>query len=160
MDDKQEQEYQQMRGEYLSRMASLEYMLTQYLLELLEVQNYNDEFNKWFNEAPILLSNKVNLLKEIMKENTIIEINFPDIWKDFNELQKLRNTVAHSFSGHFGIQTARGRRIPEKKVSYKALSQNLERLRKLENTILNMYVDLIEGVIPPISADDFADWPL
>ncbi|MFC1947242.1 hypothetical protein ACFLXY_04895 [Chloroflexota bacterium] len=160
MDEKQEQEYQQMRGEYLSRMASLEFLLTQYLLELLEVQNYHDEFDKWFIETPIPLNNKVSLLKEMMKENTMIETNFPYLWKDFKDLQNLRTTLAHSFSGHFGIQTARGKKISEKKISHKALSQSIERLRKLENIILNLYVDLIEGFIPPISADDFADGPM
>ena len=56
--------------------------------------------------------------------------------------------------------TSRGEEIPETEITLKVLSGRLEKLRKLENLVLNMLVDEYEGVIPPISADDFADGPI
>ena len=48
----QEQEYERMRGEYLSLVASLEYNLTFLLAEYLNVQRYHEEFHYWFTQVP------------------------------------------------------------------------------------------------------------
>jgi hypothetical protein len=161
MDENNNKEYQQMKGEYLSRMASLEHLLTEFIIELLEIQKFQDDFRKWFVEASISFSYKVTLLEMMLKEDTIIETNFPSLWSDLKNTQKLRNTLAHSYTGFLGdTMTARGKKIPEKQVSSSSLQHKLEYLRNLETTILNFYADLIQGDIPPISADDFADGPM
>ena len=160
MNENEEREYRQMQGEYLGRMASLEHMLTEYLLEYVHVENRREEFDKWFIEAPIPFNHKVALFKRLEGENPLMEVNFPEIWKDLYQLQRFRNTLAHSFVGFSGMMTARGKRVPAKQASIKSLSKNLEKLRRWENIILNMYADMIQGVIPPVSADDYADWPL
>ena len=160
MDQSEEQKYQQMRGEYIGLMAQLVHELTTLLVEYLGVENKQEEFQKWFIEAPIPFSYKVSLLKRMEGVNPIIETNFPNFWKNFHELQKFGNIVAHSFGTRLGMMTARGRIIPEEEVTAKVLLGKLNKLRKLENQVLNMLVSEYEGVIPPISADDFADWPL
>ena len=160
MDQNEEQKYQEMRGEYIGLMAQLEHELTMLLVEYLRVQNHREDFEKWFVQASIPFSYKVTLLKRMEVENTIIETNFPDFWKDLYDLQKFRNTISHSFVTHRGMMTSRGEEIPETEITLKVLSGRLEKLRKLENLVLNMLVDEYEGVIPPISADDFADGPI
>ena len=158
MDENEKKEYQQMSGEYLSRMASLEHLLTEFILELIEIRSFQDIFRKWFTEASISLGYKVELLNNMMKENTIVTTNFPHIWRDIKSAQEFRNTLAHSYIGFHGETiTARGKKIPEKKVSFKSLAVNLEKLRSLGNTISAFYTDIIIGDLPPSSADDFAD---
>jgi len=56
--------------------------------------------------------------------------------------------------------TARGKRIPARRVTFSTLQNKLEKLRSLENLIVNMLANEIEGTLPPISVDDFADWPI
>ena len=50
--NEQEQEYERMRGEYLSLVASLEYNLTFLLAEYLSVQSHPEEFHSWFTQVP------------------------------------------------------------------------------------------------------------
>lgn len=109
---------------------------------------------------PIPFNYKVTLLKRMEADNPLFETNLPNFWKDFSELQKFRNIVAYSFGTFRGMMTTRGKMIPEKQMTFETLSVKLERLRKVENQVLNMLVTEYEGVIPPISADDFADWPV
>jgi len=78
---------QQMRGEYIGLMAQLEHELTTLLVEYLGVENKQEEFQKWFIEAPIPFNYKVSLLKMMEGENPIIETNLPNFWKAFHELQ-------------------------------------------------------------------------
>ena len=159
MGDQQDQLYQQMRGEYIGRMASLEYTLTHFTVELLGIGKRQEEFEKWFVEAPIPFSYKASLLQRLLKNDVIIKTNWPNIWKDLKELQKFRNILAHSFIGFLGYQTNRGIRVAEERVKFETLSNNLARLKELEDTISYMYVCVIEGPMPPISSDDYADWP-
>jgi len=58
------------------------------------------------------------------------------------------------------MTTFRGKIIPEEEVTTKVLLGKLNKLRKLENQVFNMRFSEYEGVIPPISADDFADLPV
>ena len=60
--DEQGQEYERMRGEYLSLVASLEYNLTFLLAEYLDVQSHPEEFHSWFAHVPIPFGAKVNLV--------------------------------------------------------------------------------------------------
>ena len=159
MSQDNEQIYQQMRGEYLSLMASLEYTMTFLLAEYLKVKNHRDEFHKWFLEAPIPFNYKVSLLKKMLKENPIME-QFGDIWTQLRESYEFRNILAHSFRQWNIILTARGKRIPARRVTFSTLQNKLEKLRSLENLIVNMLANEIEGTLSPISADDFADWPI
>ncbi len=157
MEQKKAPKYQAMRGEYIGLMAQLEHELTTLLVEYLGVQNHKEEFEKWFIEAPLPFHYKVNLLKMMEEENTIIKTNFPNFWEDFHELQKFRNTLAHSFSTCLGMMTSRGKIIPEKEITLKVLSHKLDKLRRLENIVLNMLADKYEGELPATSTDDFAD---
>lgn len=159
MEDQQEQQYQQMRGEYIGRMASLEYTLTIFIVEILRIGSRQEVFEKWLVEAPIPYSYKALLLQRLLKNNVIIKTNWPNIWKDLQELQEFRNILAHTFIGFQGYQTSRGKRVAKERIKLETLRHNLARLKELEDTISYMYVCTIEGPMPPISADDYADWP-
>jgi hypothetical protein len=130
MAQQQEELYQRMRGEYLSLMASLEYTMTWLLAESLDVQTHREEFRKWLVEAPIPFGHKVTLFKKMLKENPMIE-QFGDIWGQLRELQDFRNVLAHSFRQLDTTLTARGRRIPAKRVAFETLRDKLEKLRTL-----------------------------
>ena len=155
----QEQEYERMRGEYLSLVASLEYNMTFLLAEYLNVQRYHEEFHYWFTQVPIPFGAKVSLFEILTRESTVLS-QFGDVGADLRDSYAFRNTLAHSFRWTDSTMTARGRQIPDEQVAFPVLKEKLERLRHLENLFLAMLADEIEGPHPPISADDFADWPL
>ena len=154
-----DKEYEMMRGEYLSLMAYVEYSLTYLISEYLDVRFRSVEFRKWLVQVPIPFGWKVSLFEELIKDNTIVETNFEELYslKDF---QDFRNTLAHSFGQHGHRMTVRGKRIPSEHVSPEALRSKLEELRSVESAIDAMIEAEIVGVVPPISADDYADWPL
>lgn len=160
MSQEQEQQYQQIVGEYIGLMASLENALTILLIEYLNVQDFREEFSKWFIEAPIPFSYKITLLKRMMKDNIILSTNFPNFWKDLHELQEFRNVIAHSFGSFGDVITARDKKIPTQHVTSQAIYGKLTRLKKLEDAVKYMYYCKITGPMPPISADDYADWPI
>ena len=51
-----EREYERMRGEYLSLMASLENNLTFLMAEYLSVGNYRGAFRQWFTRGAVTLT--------------------------------------------------------------------------------------------------------
>jgi len=159
MKDENEPLFNQMRGEYLGTIASLELNLSLLIVECLNIGNHRDNFEKWFVETPIPYNYKAQLLKSMLKDDVIINTNYPNFWKDLEELQRYRNILAHSFISLSGYQTSRGKKIDTTKIKPEVLRDKLVRLKELENTVLNMYVSLIEGPMPPISSDDYADWP-
>ena len=73
MKNQKEQQYLQIKGEFIGLMASVENALSLLLVEYLQVHNYYEEFSKWFIEAPLPFSYKVELLK---KMNNIILRDF------------------------------------------------------------------------------------
>ena len=154
----QEQEYERMRGEYLSLVASLEYNLTFLLAEYLNVQSHAEEFHFWFTQVPIPFGAKVNLFEALTRDSTVSS-QFGDVGSDLRDSYTFRNTLAHSFRWTNRTMTARGRQIPDEHVAFPVLKERLERLRQLENLFVNLLANEIEGPLPPISADDFADWP-
>lgn len=56
--------------------------------------------------------------------------------------------------------TARGKIISEEEMTTKVLLGKLNKLRKLENQVLNTLISGYEGVTPSISADGIANWSL
>lgn len=154
-----EQQFLQMKGEFIGLMASLENALALLLVEYLRVSSYSEEFTQWFIEAPLPFSYKVALLKKMEQENVILKTNFPNFWKDLDELQKFRNVLAHSFGSMGNMVTSRGKKVPTKDVTFKALSNKLSRLKRLEDDVKYMYYCAITGSPEPFSVDDFADWP-
>ena len=50
--------------------------------------------------------------------------------------------------------------IPAEHVTFEALQSKIEELRSAENLIGGMLYSELQGLPLPISADDFADWPL
>ena len=151
-------EYESMRGEYLSLMASIEFDLTFLLAEYIDVRNFRDEFLQWFTRAPIPFGSKVRLFEAMIKDNTML-IQFGDIASQLRSSNEFRNTLAHSFRQFNGTMTSRGERIPTERVTFGALKDRLDSLRRLENLIGAMVYDHLQGPPVPISADDFADWP-
>jgi hypothetical protein len=160
MDDNERLYFNQLRGEYLGRMASLEYSVSGFLTECLEIGNHREEFRNWFIEAPIPFRYKAQLLESILKDNYLITAYLPNLWKNLLELQNYRNILAHSFEGFGGFQTAKGKTISDENFELGLLKENLEKLKTTENAVVNIYADLVQGYIPPFSSDDFADWPL
>ena len=156
---KREQEYESMRGEYLSLVASIEYNLTFLLAEVLDVNEYRDEFFDWFTHAPIPFNWKVSLFDNINKDSVMLA-QFGDLAGELRDSYGFRNTLAHSFRTFGETRTSRGREIPSERVTFAVLKDRLERVRSLDNLFLNLLVNHIEGPPVPISADDYADWPL
>ena len=152
------QEYESMRGEYLSLMASIEFNLTFLLAEYVDVRNFRDEFFDWFMRAPISFGSKVRLFESITRDNTMLT-QFGDIAGQLRSSNKFRNTLAHSFQQFDGAMTSRGEKIPIERVAFGALRDSLDSLRRLESLIGGMLHDHLQGPPFPISADDFADWP-
>ena len=157
-DTERDREYERMRGEYLSLVASLEFNLTFFLVEVLDVKNYHRQFYDWFTRAPIPFNWKVGLFDSISKDWAMLA-QFGDVVGELRETYDFRNTLAHSFRTFRSTMTARGREIPSGKVTFAALKDRLERARHLDSLVLSMLVDHLEGPPIPISADDFADWP-
>ena len=152
-----EREYERMRGEYLSLMASLEFNLTFLIVECLRVGNYRWEFHQWFTHAPIPLGSKIRLFDSMMGES--LRHQFGDVAPQLRKSQNFRNTLAHSFRQLDRTMTARGREVPAERVTFEALRDELEKLRILEDVIGGMLAAELQGPLPPISADDYADWP-
>lgn len=151
-----QQEYEQLRGEYLSLMAKTEYELSFLITEMLEVSNHSGEFQEWFIKTPIPFDCKASLFMTLVKENTQLD-QFRTLISNLRAFNNFRNTLAHSFSSFDSVMTARGERIHFTKVSLNTLKSQLGQLKEAENLILNLLASCIEGNIPPISADDFAD---
>ena len=154
----QAQEYERMRGEYLSLVASLEFDLTLLLCEYVGPQNHGEEFQRWFISVPIPFGWKVKLFKALESESTMLS-QFGDIWSDLKEIYAFRNILAHSFRMLDSAMTARGERLPDEQVSLPILEAKLEKAQRLENLIGGMLDSALQGTLLPISADDFADWP-
>lgn len=151
-------EYERMRGEYLSLVASLEYQMTFLLSEYLAVGNHPGEFLDWFTHAPIPFWSKLNLFEVFIRDSSMLA-QFGDVSADLRDSYEFRNTLAHSFRWFRGSMTARGKEIPDERVASEVLRQRLGRVRQLEQLVGAMLADHLQGPLPPISADDFADWP-
>ena len=152
-------EYERMRGEYLSLFASLEFNLTFLLSEFLDVQSHPDEFRKWFASAPLPFNSKVSLFEMLTRESIMLS-QFGDLGAELRDSNGFRNILAHSFRWSNSTMTARDKEVPEEQVAFPVVREKLERLRHLENLIVNMLANKIQGPIQPFSADDFADWPI
>ena len=157
-DRKRGREYGRMRGEYLSLVASLEFNLTFFLVEVLDVKNYREQFYNWFTRAPIPFSWKVGLFDSINKDWGMLA-QFGDVVGELRESYDFRNTLAHSFRTFGSTVTARGRELPGGQVTFAAPKGRLERARRLDSLVLSLLADHLEGPPIPISGDDFADWP-
>ncbi len=155
----QVQEYERMRGEYLSLVASLEFDLTLLLCEYIDPQHHGEEFQRWFIHVPISFGWKVKLFEALTRESTMLS-QFGDVSTDLKDSYTFRNILAHSFRMLDTAMTARGERLPDEQVALPILRAKLEKVRRLENLIGDMLSSELQGPPQPISADDFADWPL
>ena len=162
MVQEQQELYEQMRGEYLSLVASVEHTMTCLLVEWLDVKDHRDEFSRWFIAAPIPFNYKLTLFDRIFRKrfegNTTVSL--AESLAQLRTLVDFRNLLAHSFRQWNGTLTAKGKQIPANRVAFDTLQDNLERMRAFEAHVYALFELEIQGVIPPISADDFADWPL
>ena len=156
--DEQAREYDRMRGRYLGLVASLEMNLTFLLAEWLEVGNHQTEFHDWFMEAPIPFRSKVHLYEALTKEAFPAD-QFGDLADQMREFYGFRNTLAHSFHRSGNVTTSRGQRVPDDRISFEVLKDKLERLARLDNLVLNLLADAIEGPPDRVFTDDYADWP-
>ena len=155
----QVREYERMRGEYLSLVASLEFNLTVLLCEYLDPQNDKEKFQRWFISVPIPFGWKVKLFKELTGESTMLS-QYGDVWADLRDSYNFRNILAHSFRMSDSTMTARGETLSDEQIALPILKAKLDKVRQLENLIGAMLDSEMQGSLPPISADDFADWPL
>ena len=151
-------EYDRMRGQCLGLVASLEMNLTFLLAEWLEVGNHHTEFHNWFMEVPIPFRSKVRLYEALTESGSLTD-QFGDLAEEMREFYSFRNTLAHSFHGFGGVTTSRGQKVPEDRVSFEVLRDKLERLARLDNLVLNLLADVIEGPPQRVFTDDYADWP-
>ena len=157
-DDEQAREYDRMRGLYLGLVASLEMNLTFLLAEWLEVGRHREEFHDWFMEAPIPFRSKIRLYEALTKSGWLTD-QFENLADQMREFYAFRNMLAHSFHQLGSVTTSRGKRVSEEEVSFEVLEGNLERLARLDNLILNLLANEIEGPPEQVFTDDFADWP-
>lgn len=155
----QAQEYEQMRGEYLSLVSSLDFNLTLLICEHLDVRHHKEEFQRWFTRLPIPSGQKLELFEILTRESTMLS-QFGDVWGDLKDSFQFRNILAHSFRVFDSTMTARGRTVPDEQVAFPILKSKLDKVRQLENLMGHMLNDILQGPPLPISADDFADWPI
>lgn len=155
----QAQEYERMRGEYLSLVASLEFNLTVLICEFIDSPHHGEEFQRWFIAVPIPFNRKVQLFQELTKESTMLS-QFNDLWGELKDIYDFRNILAHSFRMLDSTMTARGKAVPDEQVAFPILKAKLEKVHRIENLMGSILNDILQGPLPPISADDFADWPL
>ena len=156
--DEQAREYDRMRGAYLGLVASLEMNLTFLLAEWLEVSRHREEFHDWFMETPIPFRSKIRLYEALTKGGGMT-YQFGDLAEQMREFYDFRNTLAHSFHRFGNVTTSRGKTVPEERVSFEVLEDKLERLAKLDNLVLSIWADAIEGPPERVFTDDYADWP-
>ena len=160
-DDEQAREYDRMRGAYLGLVASLEMNLTFLLAKWLEVGRHREEFHDWFMEAPIPFRSKIRLCEALTKSGWLTD-QFGNLADQMREFYDFRNMLAHSFHQLGSFTTSRGKRVSEEEVSFEVLEGKLERLARLDNLILNLLANEIEGppsrcslTILPIGLTDF-----
>ncbi|MBT3362368.1 MAG: hypothetical protein HN929_04930 [Chloroflexi bacterium] len=146
--------YNLARGEYLSKMASIEHRMTSLIVDLLGVQNFTTEFHWWFLEARIPFEQKVSLLKELIKGETYLN-QFGDISKKIIDAQKFRNKLAHSFHLMDEIMTSRGEILQSDQISLKVLSNKLGQIHALNILLGDTYMVSIYGGSPPISVEEY-----
>ena len=158
-DKEQDQEYNRMRGEYLSLMASLEFYLTLLMVEYRGVRRYREEFEDWFTKTPIPFGLKIRLFEAMLKDSYTLEM-LGDIPGQIRDSNGFRNTLAHSFRQSGETTTARGRKIPAEEVTFEVLEEKLDKLRSLDSLVLDMLVTEYQGTPQPVFTEDYADWPL
>ena len=158
IDEEKVREYDRMRGQYLGLVASLEMNLTFLLAEWLEVSKHWEEFHNWFMGAPIPFRSKIRLYEALTK-NGGMDYQFRDLAEQMREFYDFRNTLAHSFHRFGSVTTSRGKEVPEESVSFEVLEDKLERLAVLDNLVLNLLANEIEGAPERVFTDDYADWP-
>ena len=150
-------EIDRLRGSYLSLAASVEYKMTSVIAYDLNLGSH-ERFQSWFLRTPIPFNAKLELFESLLRENTMIPEN---LYHRFREVQRVRNVLAHSFQGGLGRITSRGIRVPNELESEEKLAEWVKEATELDTwveEILYSYDD--QGTLPPISADDFANWPL
>lgn len=157
--EKADQDFERLKGEYLSLMASTEYLLTSLIGEMLDVRHHPDLFKRWLVRTSIPFDSKADLFVSLVEDNTQLD-QFRTLVTSLRSLNKFRNHLAHSFPGFSGSMTARGRLIPSDKISLNTLKSRLGQLSDANSLILNMLADFEEGGHLPISADDIADQPI
>jgi hypothetical protein len=154
-DLKKAEQFELMKGQYISEIAALEYEITDFIKCLLKEKEYPEEFIKWFSKTDLNLCDKTDLLAAIIKEDSSIK-RFRKLLRFLRTHKCFRNLLAHSFSDFEKIKTSRGKIIPEDIMSYDLLKRNLGQLQHIR-----LYLDNIRYPNPdigfPISSDDFAD---
>ena len=155
-----EREYHQLRGEYLSVAASLEYSLAWLIAYYLELGEH-EKFRRWFNETTISFRSRVELFDTLITlDDGWRDPNIADLPRRMLEVHRVRNLIGHSFRMGLGSMTARGRDLPEELENIEHIKELLEEAKKVENLIGDLLDYCMIGPIGPISADDYADWPL
>ena len=158
MNQEQVREFDRMRGEYLGLMASLEFNVTWLLAEWLDVGSHQEEFRRWFIEAPIPFRAKVRLY-EAVTEGSMMTEQFGDLAEQMRETYDFRNTLAHSFRQSDRLTTSRGVEVPAERISSETLEEQLKKLTDLENLLVNLLGSELEGPPERVFTDDYADWP-
>ena len=107
-------------------------------------------FTRWFRRTPIPTRGKVNLFKSLYEKNTTVPASLYD---QIETVYKMRNLFAHSpVEGIFEAGVAAS-------LSVERLARLTLEAEQIDNILLNMVADFMQGTLPPVSADDFADWP-
>ena len=151
-------EFDQMRGGYLSLLASMEYHINMLLVELLEPKHGSLKLLDWLTAANISFRSKINLLQSLIPPDSVPK-PIDKLCVELIALQDYRNILAHSFQQGTATITARGRQISDSVVSLEAIENKVLAAEKALQLIFALWNDLNIGEIPPFSADDFADWP-
>ena len=109
-------------------------------------------------EAPIPFRSKIRLYEVIIKSGSLTD-QFGNLADQMQQFYDFRNVLAHSFLQWGSGTKARGKRVSEGQFSFEVLEGNLESLARLDNFILNLLVNELEGPPERVFTNDFADWP-
>jgi hypothetical protein len=146
--------FEQLRGEYLSGIASIEHNVTDFVKCLIKEKEYPTEFQNWFSRTIIRFDFKVDLLIAIIKEDSGLK-RLRKLARLLHSHKDFRNLLAHSFSHFDKIVNSNGEVIPKEVLSYDLLQQKLRQLRYLDAYLLE--IRSLSPEVVPISADDYAD---
>jgi hypothetical protein len=141
MDQEHDKQYQQMRGEYLSLMASPEYSVTLLIHDELGFTNYHEAFSEWFIEAPIPFTSKISLLERMYKGKPLLK-KYGGLGDRIRELHDFRNTLAHSFIQFDQTLIPKGKAIPQQRVSFETFVSKLKMLQRIEMYIHGLWFSM------------------
>ncbi len=155
-DSKYAQDYEPMRGEFLSLIDFANYQLSVLAVESLGLTKHTQEFQDWLVSASVPLPLKTDLLNAIYTDHPQKRAfrkvlgNLQSLWQFAAVLSP--TTEASRSPGRAPAGASLPARVP-----LEELKARLAELREIEDVLVYWLACVKRGTLPSISADDFVD---